>query len=69
MLERECEALRTEGEKVWRGPRLGGQMRRHLWVFFRLCHPRRAMDFVSEDFELLREAVLSVGGLPGRALG
>lgn len=46
MLERECEALRIEVEKVWRGPRPGGQLGRHLWVFG-LSHPRRAMDLVS----------------------
>lgn len=69
MLQRGCEALRIEGEKVRRGPRLGGQMQRHLWVYFRLSHSRGARQFLSEDFELLREAALLVGGLLGRALG
>lgn len=62
MLERECEALRIEGEKVWRGPRTGEKASVGVWALpsqkdHGLCVGGR-----------LREAAVLAGGLPGRTL-
>lgn len=60
MLGRECEALPIEGEKVWRGPRTGGEASVGVWALpsqkdHGLCVRGR-----------LREAAVLAGGLLGR---